>query len=54
MPGTSIQVLPVGLGVYGGITAIALFIVAFGTWERIQYRKVCHRKPRSTFLRILM
>lgn len=41
MPGTSIQVLPVGLGVYGGITAIAVFFVAFVTWERVQYRKVC-------------
>ncbi|KAI9569744.1 hypothetical protein HD554DRAFT_2189854 [Boletus coccyginus] len=39
MPGTSIQVLPVGLGVFGGITAIAIFFVAFVTWERVQHRK---------------
>lgn len=41
MPGTTIQVLPIGLGIYGGITAIGIFAVAFVTWERVQYRKVC-------------
>ena len=41
LPGTSIQVLPIGLGIYGGITALAIAAVAFVTWERIQYRKVC-------------
>lgn len=56
MPGTSIQVLPIGLGVFGGITAVAVFFVAFVTWERIRYRKVCHlndklnrRVPRLFF-----
>ncbi|KAF8557584.1 hypothetical protein OG21DRAFT_225409 [Imleria badia] len=39
MPGTTIQVLPIGLGIYGGITAIGIFVVAFVTWERVQYRK---------------
>lgn len=39
MPGTSIQVLPVGLVVFGGITALAVFFVAFVTWERVRYRK---------------
>lgn len=41
MPGTTIQVLPIGLGVYGGITFIAVLVVAYVTWERVQYRKVC-------------
>ncbi|KAN0091238.1 hypothetical protein V8E55_004804 [Tylopilus felleus] len=41
MPGTTLQVLPVGLCVYGGITAIGLFVVAFVTWERVKARKVC-------------
>lgn len=41
MPGTSIQVLPIGLGVYGGITAIAVLAVLFVTLERVKYRKVC-------------
>ncbi|KAH0827956.1 hypothetical protein J3R83DRAFT_3594 [Lanmaoa asiatica] len=45
MPGTSIQVLPVGLGVFGGITAVAVFAVAYVTWERVRYRKVC-RGPK--------
>ena len=31
--------LPIGLGVFGGITAIALIVVAYVMWERTKYRK---------------
>ena len=41
LPGMALQVLPVGLDVYGGITAIAIIVVMFMTWERVQYSKVC-------------
>lgn len=40
MPGTSIQVLPVGLGIYGGITAAAVVVVVLVTVERVRDRKV--------------
>ncbi|KAG9316705.1 hypothetical protein JVU11DRAFT_2765 [Chiua virens] len=39
MPGTTIQVLPFGLGIYGGITAIAIAAVVYVTFERVRYRK---------------
>ncbi|KAH7888605.1 hypothetical protein F5I97DRAFT_1854036 [Phlebopus sp. FC_14] len=44
LPGTSMQVLPIGLGIYGGVTAIAIIIVALVTYERIQYRKVFRQR----------
>ncbi|KAF9227263.1 hypothetical protein BS17DRAFT_775207 [Gyrodon lividus] len=44
MPGRSLQVLPVGLGVFGGITAIAVFVVAFVTWERVKYRRAFRQR----------
>ncbi|KAG1890384.1 hypothetical protein F4604DRAFT_1644052 [Suillus subluteus] len=40
MPGRSLQVLPVGLGVFGSITGITIIIVALVTLERIRYRRV--------------
>ncbi|KAG2146472.1 uncharacterized protein EDB93DRAFT_477236 [Suillus bovinus] len=40
MPGRSIQVLPVGLGVFGSITGITIIIVALVTLERVRYRRV--------------
>lgn len=40
MPGRSIQVLPVGLGVFGSITGITIIIVALVTFERVRYRRV--------------
>ncbi|KAG1751657.1 uncharacterized protein EDB91DRAFT_1045690 [Suillus paluster] len=40
LPGTSLQVLPVGLGVFGSITGITIIIVALVTLERVRYRRV--------------
>jgi hypothetical protein len=40
MPGRSLLVLPVGLGVFGSITGITIIIVALVTIERVRYRKV--------------
>jgi len=40
MPGTTLQVLPVGLGVFGSITGITIIIVALVTLERVRYRRV--------------
>jgi hypothetical protein len=34
------QVLPVGISVFGGITAITIIIVVLVTLERVRYRKV--------------
>ncbi|KIM69194.1 hypothetical protein SCLCIDRAFT_103671 [Scleroderma citrinum Foug A] len=39
MPGRSLEVLPVGLGIYGGVTFITFMFVVFVTYERVQYRK---------------
>jgi len=39
IPGQTIQVLPIGLGVFAGITVIALIVVGIVTFERTQYRK---------------
>ncbi|KIJ07140.1 hypothetical protein PAXINDRAFT_90881 [Paxillus involutus ATCC 200175] len=44
MPGRSLEVLPIGLGVFGGITAIAVFVVAFVTWERVKYRRTFRQR----------
>ncbi|KAG2078787.1 hypothetical protein BDR04DRAFT_1123968 [Suillus decipiens] len=40
MPGRSLQVLPVGLGVFGSITGITIIIVVLVTLERVRYRRV--------------
>lgn len=40
MPGRSLLVLPVGLGVFGSITGITIIIVALVTIERVRYRRV--------------
>lgn len=45
MPGKSISVLPIGLGVFAGISVIALIVVGLVTYERTKYRKVL-----STFI----
>ncbi|KAG8908905.1 hypothetical protein FRB99_000008 [Tulasnella sp. 403] len=39
LPGTKLSVLPIGLGVFGGISAIAILVVAYVMWERTKYRK---------------
>lgn len=40
IPGRSMQVLPVGISVFGSITAITIIIVVLVTLERVRYRKV--------------
>lgn len=39
LPGRQLNVLPVGLGVTGGVSVLALGIVGFVSWERRRYRK---------------
>lgn len=41
MPGQKLSVLPIGLGVFAGISVIALIVVGLVTYERTKYRKVC-------------
>ena len=40
MPGKKLSVLPIGLGVFAGISVIALIVVGLVTYERTKYRKV--------------
>jgi hypothetical protein len=40
VPGQKLQVLPIGLGVFAGISVIALIVVGLVTYERTKYRKV--------------
>ena len=40
MPGRKLSVLPIGLGVFAGISVIALVVVGLVTYERTKYRKV--------------
>ena len=40
LPGTKLQVLPIGLGVFAGISVIALIVVGLVTYERTKYRRV--------------
>jgi hypothetical protein len=42
LPGKKLSVLPIGLGVFAGISVIALIVVGLVTYERTKYRKVCH------------
>ncbi|KAI6125702.1 hypothetical protein EDD17DRAFT_1538270 [Pisolithus thermaeus] len=44
MPGRSLQVLPVGLCIYAGVTALTFSFVAFVTYERVQYRKAFEQR----------
>ncbi|KAI6046069.1 hypothetical protein EDC04DRAFT_1869053 [Pisolithus marmoratus] len=44
MPGRSLQVLPVGLCIYAGVTALTFGFVAFVTYERVQYRKAFQQR----------
>jgi len=39
LPGRQIAVLPIGLGVFAGISVIALIVVGLVTYERTKYRK---------------
>ncbi|KAG6886167.1 hypothetical protein C0993_000685 [Termitomyces sp. T159_Od127] len=45
LPGKTMSVLPIGLGVFAGISVIALIVVGLVTYERTKYRKV----SRSSF-----
>lgn len=47
IPGKSIQVLPIGLGVFAGVSVIALVVVGLVTYERTKYRRVCHFQLRA-------
>jgi hypothetical protein len=40
IPGKKLSVLPIGLGVFAGISLIALIVVGLVTWERTKYRRV--------------
>jgi len=40
LPGQKLEVLPIGLGVFAGITVIALIVVGYVTWERKKHRMV--------------
>jgi len=39
IPGKQIQVLPIGLGVFAGVSVIALIVVGLVTYERTKYRR---------------
>jgi len=38
-PGKKLQVLPIGLGVFAGVSVIALLVVGIVTYERTKHRK---------------
>lgn len=39
LPGRSLQVLPIGLGVFAGVSTVALLVVGVVTYERKKYRQ---------------
>lgn len=44
IPGKTLQVLPIGLGVFAGISVIALIVVGLVTYERTKYRKTFRQR----------
>lgn len=42
--GQQLQVLPIGLGVFAGISVIALIVVGLVTYERTKYRKAFRQR----------
>ncbi|KAF8726524.1 hypothetical protein AX14_007767 [Amanita brunnescens Koide BX004] len=44
IPGKSLSVLPIGLGIFAGILVIALIVVGLVTYERTKYRKAFRRQ----------
>ncbi|KAF8622667.1 hypothetical protein AX15_006778 [Amanita polypyramis BW_CC] len=44
IPGKTLSVLPIGLGVFAGILVIALIVVGLVTYERTKYRKAFRRR----------
>lgn len=56
LPGKKLSVLPIGLGVFAGISVIALIVVGLVTYERTKYRKACPTTIthiRSSFSHVL-
>jgi len=43
LPGKKLSVLPIGLGVFAGVSVIALIVVGLVTYERTKYRKASNR-----------
>lgn len=39
-PGKTLEVLPIGLGVFGGVSVVALVVVGVVTIERRKHRRV--------------
>jgi hypothetical protein len=44
LPGKQLSVLPIGLGVFAGISVIALIVVGLVTYERTKYRKAFRQR----------
>jgi hypothetical protein len=44
LPGKKISVLPIGLGIFAGISVIALIVVGLVTYERTKYRKIFRQR----------
>jgi len=44
LPGKQLQVLPIGLGVFAGISVIALIVVGLVTYERTKYRRAFRQR----------
>jgi len=44
VPGRQLLVLPVGLGVFGGISAITFIVVVLVTFERVRYRRAFRQR----------
>lgn len=44
VPGRRLEVLPIGLGVFAGISVIALIVVGLVTYERTKYRKAFRQR----------
>jgi hypothetical protein len=44
IPGKQLQVLPIGLGVFAGISVIALIVVGLVTYERTKYRRAFRQR----------
>jgi len=44
IPGKKLSVLPIGLGVFAGISVIALIVVGLVTYERTKYRKAFRQR----------
>lgn len=47
VPGRTLAVLPIGLGVFAGISVIALIVVGLVTYERTKYRKAFRQRKMA-------